>query len=218
MTPDFGAELSASGLTGFFLEDAILEPASGPSGTRVVKLLRVTGFAGFASRGSGVTLIRRCVGCGHAVFAFPRDVSKLLEDANTERPDLSVFWPWPMHVLLSSRAADWFRRKLGARWLEAMQNGNDSDTLTPGPLASFFPPDVVDAIVAIAVGPSAHWRDWLVRDYPEGAVIREIANGPAWEVLANGDSVFQVGPGAGGQVVVTPTATSATDDAEPHSE
>jgi hypothetical protein len=117
-----------------------------PKRSQSVRLheLVITGWGGMAPPSSGIRLIEECKPCGHRVYSFYRNPSLIFDQSKWDGSDFFMVWPLPRYIFVTDRVRQsivdaGFR---GAKF----QKPSDlklglSDTLTPGRLSNWMPPE-----------------------------------------------------------------------------
>jgi hypothetical protein len=90
-------------LTGFSLLPAVVRS----DGVSVPDLefyeVKITGWSGFAPKGSGVRRLFHCEACGLAVYSCFSSAAALIEDFAWDGSDFSFVWPAPRFVFVTNR-------------------------------------------------------------------------------------------------------------------
>jgi hypothetical protein len=66
--------------------------------------LKITGWAGFASKESGIRLEQQCSSCGYAHYSPPKDPGRIVDPRQWDGSDFFIVWPMPGFVFVTDRA------------------------------------------------------------------------------------------------------------------
>ena len=133
-------------VTGYALDDveASFERTAKRSIPRLRELL-VRGWGGVAPAASGVKLLesQSCRECRHWVYSTFSDASKLVDPSAWDGDDVFMVWPLPRFIFVTNRVAELIRSNelTGASLLPVSSLKTQGETLTPGNLSDWMPPD-----------------------------------------------------------------------------
>jgi hypothetical protein len=102
--------------------------------------LIVTGWAGMASPESGIRLVERCKGCGHAVYSGSDNSGAVIDVSRWDGSDFFMVWPLPAFVFVTKRVAQTIRSDgLTGAVLKEPKELDLSGEFSPGRLSYSMP-------------------------------------------------------------------------------
>jgi hypothetical protein len=130
-----------NGITGFTTRPVKTQLRSAKKGPIPnYRELITTGWAGLASRDSGLELLKFCEGCKKSEYRIA-DPSRLIDEAAWDGSDIFMVWPLPKFRFVSERTVDLIRSKkiTGVAIVPAGEAINPSSTFGPGRLSWRMP-------------------------------------------------------------------------------
>jgi hypothetical protein len=95
--------------------------------------LRVTGWAGLATRESGVELKHRCSYCGLTEYTGFKNPAKLIDVTKWDGSDFFIVWPLPGFIFVTDAVVHALRRAKLKGWrAERLQQMSCENGLSPG--------------------------------------------------------------------------------------
>jgi hypothetical protein len=95
----------------------------------------VTGWAGEATRESGITMLEHCEACGHTTYSDCTCPKRLIDLSLWDGSDFFIVWPLPKFVFVTDKVAELVRREeySGVRLLRVGDLAFGGTGFTPGP-------------------------------------------------------------------------------------
>jgi hypothetical protein len=149
------SDLKTSGFSGFDLNPVEFYSTTGTPFGRQSFELKVTGWGGMASAGSGIRIVKKCSFCGSAVYSSYANKEELFDIDKWDGSDLFLIWPLPRYIFITDEVADFIT--------EAGYSGVNIFDLSklPNPIAGTFTP--------------GHIKDWYNEERAKN-IIKELGN------------------------------------------
>jgi hypothetical protein len=105
VTEDVGRVLKSSGFSGFELKPVeFFSTTETPFGRDSLEL-KVTGWGGMASPGSGIRILKKCSYCGRSVFSEYTRKNNLFDIDKWDGSDVFLIWPMPRYIFVVEEVA-----------------------------------------------------------------------------------------------------------------
>jgi len=104
------AEYEQEGFTGYRTKPATILFRDGQESNEYREFI-VTGWAGVASRESGVQLLEECPGCFRRQYSAIKDYDRLIDWDQWTGEDFFIVWPMPRFALVTKRVSAWLKRR-----------------------------------------------------------------------------------------------------------